>query len=91
MRQFLVATAALTLMCGPALAQGTTGPANQGDNMNKPGMSNGAMKKGATDKGSMREGTTGMDSGMKPDASGQGGSGPGSDQGGTKVAPKNMK
>jgi hypothetical protein len=29
--------------------------------------------------------------GMKPDASGQGGSGPGSDQGGTKVAPGNMK
>jgi hypothetical protein len=29
--------------------------------------------------------------GMKPDASGQGGSGPGSDQGGTKVAPGSMK
>jgi hypothetical protein len=29
--------------------------------------------------------------GMKPDPSGQGGSGPGSDQGGTRVAPGNMK
>lgn len=29
-----------------------------------------------------------MKKGMQPDASGQGGSGPGSDQGGTKVAPK---
>lgn len=28
---------------------------------------------------------------MKPDPSGQGGSGPGSDQGGTKVSPSNMK
>jgi hypothetical protein len=46
----------------------------------------------------MTKGTTGMSNdGMakgrmvKPDASGQGGSGPGSDQGGTKVAPGNMK
>jgi hypothetical protein len=29
--------------------------------------------------------TKGMKSGMKPDASGEGGSGPGSDQGGTKA------
>jgi hypothetical protein len=34
---------------------------------------------------------TGNSGGMKPDASGQGGSGPGSDQGGTKVAPGGMK
>ena len=87
MKKLLVATTALTLICGPALAQTTTGPASQGDNMNKPG---------TMEKGSMKKGTTGMSSDggmaksrMKPDASGQGGSGPGSDQGGTKT--NNMK
>jgi len=45
-------------------------------------------------KGSMNKGTTGMGhemnkGAMKPDASGQGGSGPGSDQGGTRTG--NMK
>lgn len=100
MKKILIATTALTLMCGSAFAQGTTGPANQGDNMNKPGMTNGNMEKGSMEKGSMNngsmnKGTTGMSNdtakgGMKPDASGQGGSGPGSDQGGTK-ATGNMK
>jgi hypothetical protein len=40
MRKIIIASAALTLMCGAAFAQGSTGPANQGDNMNKPGMAN---------------------------------------------------
>jgi pentapeptide MXKDX repeat protein len=96
MKKILIATTALTLMCGSAFAQGTTGPANQGDNMNKPGTTNGSMDKGSMEKGSMKNTTTGMNNdmakgGMKPDASGQGGSGPGSDQGGTKATPGNMK
>nr|WP_245453673.1 hypothetical protein [Bradyrhizobium sp. AC87j1] len=88
MKKFMIATAALGLMCGSAFAQ--TGPAPQSDNMQKPGMKN-------PDKGSMTKGTTGMSKdgmskgGMvKPDASGQGGSGRGSDQGGTKTR-SNMK
>jgi pentapeptide MXKDX repeat protein len=90
MKTIIMAAAALGLMCGSAFAQ-TSGPAAQSDNMQKPGTSN-------MDKGSMNKDTTGMSKdGMakggtvKPDASGQGGSGPGSDQGGTKVAPSNMK
>ena len=51
MRKIILATA-LTLMCGSAFAQGTTGPAAQGDNMTKPGMTN-------SDKGSMSNTTTG--------------------------------
>jgi pentapeptide MXKDX repeat protein len=58
MKKILVATAALTLMCGSALAQGMTGPAAQQDNMTKPGMTN-----GSTEKGSMTKGTTGMNNG----------------------------
>jgi pentapeptide MXKDX repeat protein len=53
MRKIILATA-LTLMCGSAFAQGTTGPAAQGDNMTKPGMTN-----PSTDKGSMKNTTTG--------------------------------
>ncbi|QDF36128.1 hypothetical protein FJN17_00275 [Bradyrhizobium symbiodeficiens] len=91
MKKMIIASAALALMCGPAFAQ-NTGRAPQSDNMQKPGMHN-------TEKGSMHKGTTGMNTGtngmtrggMQPDASGQGGSGPGSDQGGTKVAPGSMK
>ena len=90
MKKFIIATAALGLMCGSAFAQ-NSGPAPQSNNMEKRGMNN-------TEKGSMTKGTTGMSKdgmakgGMvKPDASGQGGSGPGSDQGGTKVSPGNMK
>jgi hypothetical protein len=90
MKKFIIATAALGLMCGSAFAQTQTGPAAQSDNMQKPGMNN-------TDKGTMTRGTTGMShdgtskGGMvRPDASGQGGSGPGSDQGGTKTR-SNMK
>jgi|UPI0006854765 hypothetical protein len=48
MRKIILTGAALTLMCGSALAQSSTGPAPQGDNVNKPGMSNGSMHKGAT-------------------------------------------
>jgi hypothetical protein len=92
MKKILLATAALSLMCGSAFAQ-NTGPAPQTDNMQKPGMH-------STDKGARHNGTTGMSNGTAggmvkggtlPDASGQGGSGPGSDQGGTRVAPGNMK
>jgi len=89
MKKILITTAAASLMCGSAFAQTTTGPAAQGDNMTKPGMTNDSM-----DKGSMKKGTTGMSSDQgskKPDASGQGGSGPGTDQGGTRVSPNKMK
>lgn len=97
MKKIIIATAAFTLMCGSAFAQGTTGPAGQSDNMQKPGMTKtdngGAMNKGTT---GMTNGTSGSmsnsgmsNSGMKPDASGQGGSGASSDQGGTKTG--NMK
>lgn len=95
MKKIIVATAALALMCGSAFAQGTTGPAAQsGDNMQKPGMTNGSS--GSMQNGSMSKETTGMkkdgmakDGMMKqPDASGQGGSGPGSDQGGTMTKTK---
>ena len=71
MKKFLITGAALTLMCGSALAQ-ATGPAPQGDTMNKPGMTNSTMDKGSMDKGSMEKGsmekgsmntTTGMNKG----------------------------
>jgi pentapeptide MXKDX repeat protein len=61
MKKILIATAALTLLCGSAFAQGTTGPAAQQDNMTKPGMTNNST--GSMDKGSMSNGTTGMSSG----------------------------
>ncbi|QOG18998.1 MULTISPECIES: hypothetical protein [Bradyrhizobium] len=90
MKKMMIAAAALGLMCGSALAQTQTGPAAQSDNMQKPGMNK-------MDRGSTSTGTTGMSrddmrSGrmVRPDASGQGGSGPGSDQGGTKTR-SNMK
>ena len=82
MKKFLIATAALTLMCGSAFAQGSTGPAAQQDNMTKPGMTNDStMNKGSMEKGS----TTGMSNdgmkkdgmsgGMKKDMSKEGGQG----------------
>jgi hypothetical protein len=89
MKKVLIATAALSLMCGSAFAQSSQG--NAGPDT-KPGMT-----KSSTEKGSMNKGTTGMSNNgrtkgaVQPDASGQGGSGPGSDQGGTRVAPGNMK
>ena len=90
MKKIIIASAAFALMCGSTFAQNSTGPAPQSDNMQKPGMHN-------TEKSSMHKGTTtGMSNGMtrggtQPDASGQGGSGRGSDQGGTRVSPGNMK
>lgn len=101
MKKLLIATAALTLMCGSAFAQGT-GPSVQNDNMTRPGTTDGSMDNRSMDNDSMRRGsmnddrTTGMGNGMsrgsvQPDASGQGGSGPGSDQGGTRVAPNNIR
>lgn len=85
MKKLLIASAALSLMCAPAIAHTT-----RHHHMTK-GMTHGSMH-----KGSMSMGTTGMGhgmqrGGMRPDASGQGGSGPGSDQGGTRVAPGMMK
>ena len=58
MKKFLVATAALALMCGSAFAQ-NTGPAPQQDNMTKPGQMNNSTS-GSMEKGSMEKGTTGM-------------------------------
>jgi pentapeptide MXKDX repeat protein len=72
MKKILIATAALTLMCGSAFAQTSTGPSAQGDNMTKPGMTNDptSMKK----EGSMNNGTTGMgNEGMKKDGMSSGG------------------
>lgn len=81
----------------PGASPTTTGPGTQ-DNMTRPGMATerGSMERGSMERGSMNSGapgtTTGMGrGGVQPDASGQGGSGPGSDQGGTRVAPNNMK
>jgi pentapeptide MXKDX repeat protein len=83
MKKIVIATAALTLMCGSAFAQTSNGPAAQGDNMTKPGMTNDStMKKDSMDKGT----TTGMTNdgmkkdgmsgdGMKKDMSKQGGQG----------------
>lgn len=67
MKTTLIAVTGLTVLCGAALAQTTTGPAPQGDNMNKPGMSKGTIHKGSMKK---KTGTTG--SAMKPGASQQG-------------------
>jgi hypothetical protein len=66
MKTILIATGALTLMCGSAFAQTSTGPGAQGDNVTKPGITNDStsMKK----EGSMNNGTTGMgNEGMKKD------------------------
>jgi hypothetical protein len=81
MKKTLIATAAMTLMCGAAFAQGTIGPGAQGDNMTKPGMTNDSTM----DKGSMNKATTGMNNdgmkkdmandGMKKDMSKEGGQG----------------
>jgi hypothetical protein len=79
MKKILIATAALSLMCGSAFAQSTDDPIAKRYDMKKPE---------STDKGSKKKGTTDMSSdrsGTAPDASGQGGSGLGSDQGGAKV------
>lgn len=84
MKKFLIASAAVTLMCAPVLAHTSR------HHHNTKTMTNSARK------GSMSMGTTGMGHGMqrgsvRPDASGQGGAGPGSDQGGTRVVPGSMK
>ncbi|MCA6125215.1 hypothetical protein J6500_25450 [Bradyrhizobium sp. WSM 1704] len=87
MKKLLIAVAA-TLMCGSAFAQ-ATGPQPQTDTMQKPGTNRMERDSMRPDRGSVHTGTTGMSRrGMQPDASGQGGSGPGSDQGGTRVPPK---
>ena len=67
MRKIILTGAALALMCGTALAQSSTGPAAQGDNMNKPGMTNGSMDKGSMDKGSMDKGSMNNTTGMSGD------------------------
>jgi hypothetical protein len=81
MKKIVIAAAALSLMCGSAFAQGSTGPAAQQDNMTKPGMS----KDKSMENGSMKNRTTGMNNrGMandpnampNKDATGQGTVGP---------------
>jgi hypothetical protein len=89
MKKIIIATTALTLVCGSAFAQTSTGPGAQGsDNMTKP--NNESMEKGSMNNGSMTKGTTtGMSDGMKDpnampnnqDATGQGTVGPGSNNG----------
>jgi pentapeptide MXKDX repeat protein len=60
MKKLIVATAALTLMCGSAFAQ-NTGPQPQTDSVQKPGTNN-------MEKGSMSKDTTGMNNnGMTKD------------------------
>ena len=77
MKKILIATAALSLMCGSAFAQSTDEPIAKRYDMKKPE---------SPDKGSKKKGTMSSDrSGTTPDAPGQGGSGLGSDQGGAKV------
>jgi pentapeptide MXKDX repeat protein len=72
MRKIMIA-ATLSLMCGSAFAQSSTGPAPQSDNMNKPGMTNTTTDKGSMEKGTMNN-TTGMSKdGMKNDNMTQGG------------------
>ena len=66
MKKILIA-GALTLMCSSAFAQSTTGPANQGDTMNKPGMTNGTMDKGSMNNGSMNKGSMSNTTGMSGD------------------------
>jgi len=75
MKKILIATAALSLMCGSAFAQSTDGPIAKRYDMKKPE---------SPDKGSSKnKGTVSSDrSGTTPDGSGQG---VGSDQGGGKV------
>jgi hypothetical protein len=55
----IVLAGAFALSSTLAIAQGTTGPAAQHDNMTKPGTTNGSM-----DKGSMEKGTTGTGAGV---------------------------
>ena len=63
-RTIAIATA-LTLMCGSAFAQSTTGPANQGDTATKPGMSNGMDNS----SGGMTKPSTSSTTGMSNDGS----------------------
>jgi pentapeptide MXKDX repeat protein len=87
MRRIILATA-LTLICGSAFAQGSTGPANQGDNMNKPGMANpittsGSMKN-TTGSNMSKDGISkdGMKNGMNKDTGGESKDGQGMNKGG---------
>lgn len=65
MRRIILATA-LSLMCGSAFAQGSTGPSPQSDNMPKPGMANSGKNTGSmknettTGAGMSREGMSGQ-------------------------------
>jgi pentapeptide MXKDX repeat protein len=75
MKKILIA-AAVTLMCGSAFAQ-NTGPAPQGDTMNKPGMTNSGSgmnsgtNSGTTGTGMQKEGMT--KDGMSKDGNSKGG------------------
>jgi hypothetical protein len=55
MKKLLIA-GAVTIICSSAFAQTATGPAPQGDNMNKPGVAKGS---GASNRGQMHGTTTG--------------------------------
>jgi pentapeptide MXKDX repeat protein len=89
MRRIILATA-LSLMCGSAFAQGSTGPSPQSDNMPKPGMANsgkngGAMKSDTTTgSGMSKDGMAkdGMSGGMKKPAGGESKDGMGMNKGG---------
>ena len=87
----VIAISALVGATSFAAAQNAPGasPATPSTQQDKPGMAKG-MEKGPMNNGT--PGTSGMGSGgTRPDPSGQGGAGPGSDQGGTRVTPGNMK
>jgi hypothetical protein len=78
MRKIVLATT-LTLMCGSAFAQGSTGPAPQGDNVQKPGLTNSGQT-----NGSMKN-TTGSSmskDGMNKPAGGESKDGQGMNKGG---------
>ena len=67
MRKIILTAAALTLICGSAFAQSSTGPAAQGDNMNKPGTTTGTMDKGSMNNGAMTKGSMNSTTGMSAD------------------------
>jgi hypothetical protein len=81
-RKIILATT-LTLMCGSAFAQGSTGPAGQSDNVQKPGMNNSGQNSGSmknTTGSSMSKG--GMKDEMDKPAGGESKDGQGMTKGG---------
>ena len=78
MRKILLATT-LTLMCGSAFAQGSTGPAPQGDNVQKPGMTNSGQTSGSMKNAT---GSSMSKDGMNKPAGGESRDGQGMNKGG---------